>query len=97
MGAPLLCWAGVQPNFSFWSEPGQVGSMTSSHQSSSVTCEVGIPVSLNQVLLPNGTRRFLTAQVVYLLQRREVEVVIGVYLRFHWTTEGRGRTHWLCE
>jgi len=41
----------------------------------------------------------LTAQIIYLLQRGEVEVVMAVYLRSHWATVGQfsGRTHWLWE
>jgi len=43
-GRTALRWAGVHTDYSFWSEPGWVGNVTSSHQSNSVTCEVGIPV-----------------------------------------------------
>ena len=49
---PLVCWAGVQTNLSSWREWGWVDSVATSHQSSSVIWEVGIPVSSNQLLLP---------------------------------------------
>ena len=38
--------------------------MTWSHQSSSVTCEAGIPLSSNHVLLPNDTWAGLSARNV---------------------------------
>ena len=49
---PLVCWAGVKTNLSSWGEWGWVRSVATSHQSSSVIWEVGIPVSSNHVLLP---------------------------------------------